>query len=127
MPFEIHQKTDPAGIVIVYTGIATGQDIIDANEKTMDCEACTYQLSDFTGIDGFKVSPKELHKIAIQDCSIPLHYKLEKMALVGNKQKYARLADLYYTFVEIWVGKQRQYETRTFDTIEEARQWIGLK
>jgi hypothetical protein len=126
MPVEVQIKTNPDGIVFVYSGTVTGQEIIDVNEEVKDLADCVYQLSDFRAIDGVRMSPKEMHKIAIQDCSIPLHYKLEKMAIVGNQQRYARLTDMYYTFAEIWVGKQRQYETRVFETIEEANEWLGI-
>ncbi|KPK54110.1 MAG: hypothetical protein AMS22_06395 [Thiotrichales bacterium SG8_50] len=126
MPVEVQFKENPAGVLLIYTETVTGNDIMRANEQIADCEECTYQLSDFSGVTSVKVSPAEMHRIAIQDCSIPSHYKLEKAAMVGNKDKYARLIDLYYLFAEVWVGKQRQYETRTFSTIEEARQWIGI-
>ena len=126
MPVTIQYQDDPTGVVLLYTGIVTGDDIMRANDEIADCEECTYQLSDFSGATGVKVSPAEMHRIAIQDCSIPSHYKLEKAAMVGNKDKYARLVDLYYLFAEVWVGKQRQYETRTFDTVEEARQWLEI-
>jgi hypothetical protein len=127
MPAEILYRKDPEGLVFIYTGDVIGADIIGVNDKIADQKDCTYQISDFSRANSIKISPKELHRIAIQDCSIPEQYKLEKMAIIGNKAKYARLVDLYYTFAEIWVGKQRQYETRTFDTIEEANEWIGLK
>lgn len=127
MPAKIRYMKDPEGIVFTYTGDVTGADVIGVNDEIADQQGCTYQISDFSGATSIKITPKELHRIAIQDCSIPQHFKLEKMAIVGNTAKYARLADLYYTFAEIWVGKQRQYETCTFDTVEEARQWIGLE
>lgn len=127
MPAEILYKNNPEGLVFIYTGDVIGTDIISVNDKIADQQDCTYQISDFSGADSIKITPKELHRIAIQDCSIPHHYKLEKMAMVGNTAKYARLVDLYYTFAEIWVGKQRRYETRAFDTMEEAKQWIGLE
>ena len=84
MPVEIQFRSNPEGIVFVYSGTVTGQDIISVNEEIKDREECVYQLSDFRAIDGVKMSPKELHKIAIQDCSVPFHFKLEKMAIVGT-------------------------------------------
>lgn len=126
MPVDIQYHSNPIGVVIVYSGVITGKDIIGVNEKIANCQDCIYQLSDFTEIESLSVSVKEMHRIAIQDCSIPPHYKLTNSALVGNTTRYAMLVDLYYLFVEVWVGKHRKYSTQTFNNIEDARLWIGI-
>lgn len=126
MPVDIQYHSNPIGVVILYTGAITGIDIIGVNDKIADCQDCIYQLSDFTAVESLNISVKEMHRIAIQDCSIPPYYKLTKSALVGNTTKYAMLADLYYVFVEIWVGKRRKYRTKIFDNVKDARQWIGI-
>jgi len=126
MPVDIQYQSDPVGVVLVYSGDVTGKDIIGVNDKIAECQDCTYQLSDFTAVTHLKISVKEMHRIAIQDCSIPPHYKLMKSALVGNMARYSTLTDLYYMFLEIWVGKQRKYKTKSFDNVEHARQWIGI-
>lgn len=126
MPVDVQYLTDPTGVILVYTGVITGKDIIDVNDKLADCRDCVYQLSDFTTIERLNISIKEMHRIAIQDCSIPPYYALTKMALVGNTSKYDRFIDLYYVFLEIWVGKHRKYQTKTFDDVGDARQWVGI-
>ncbi|MFV1997383.1 MAG: hypothetical protein ACC641_05160 [Acidiferrobacterales bacterium] len=126
MPVDIQYQTNPTGVVLVYSGDITGNDIINVNDEIAGCQDCVYQLSDFTAVAHLKISVKEMHRIAIQDCSIPPHYKLMKSALVGNMTRYAMLTDLYYLFLEVWVGKQCKYKTKSFDNVEQARQWIGI-
>lgn len=126
MPVNVEYKTNPTGVILLYSGFITGIDIINVNNEIADCRDCVYQLSDFTSIEQLDISIKEMHRIAIQDCSIPPYYSLTKMALAGSTSKYARFIDLYYLFLEIWVGKHRKYETKTFDNIDEARQWVGI-
>lgn len=126
MTTELQYQDNPAGVTMVFYGDVTGKELIDANNRIADCKECTYQLTDFTGMKKLDISMEELHRVAIQDCTVPPDSKLKKLAIVGDTKRYARLIDLYYLFVNVWVGKSRNYETRTFNDLEDARKWLGI-
>jgi len=127
MPIETTYTKEPIGAISEYSGVITGSDVIAHLERLRECEQCTFRIADMREVTQMSVSLPEMHRIAILECSIPDEYQLRKLALVGDTVKYHWLVETYFLFVERWIGKRRQYETRTFTRIEQAYQWAGIK
>lgn len=127
MSIELTFTDEPYGTISTYSGEITGSEVIAHLEKLRECDKCTFRVADMRKVTRMSVSMPEMHRIAILECSIPDEYKLRKLALVGDTIKYRWLIETYYLFVERWIGKRRQYETRTFDRVEQAYDWIGIK
>lgn len=126
MPFTTTYTSDPAGVVATFTGQVTGKEVITHLEQIADKKELVYRLGDMRAVTDLEVSPSELHKMAILECSVPEDFQLRKLALVGDQFKYRWIIDTYMHFVERWVGKRRQYETKVFTDIEEAWAWLEI-
>ena len=125
MSLHIRYEDNPFGVVVTCTGIITGEEIIKANKEVSKCKKCVYQLMDFTEVETINVSLEEIHKIAIQDNAIDEHYDLIKIALVGNISTLKQLLESYELFSGKWVGRKKPYETRLFNLVSEANDWIN--
>lgn len=127
MPIELTFHDEPYGTISICTGEVTGSDFIAHLEKLREYDQITFRVADMRNVTRMSVSMPEMHRIAILECSIPEDYKLRKLALVGDTVKYRWIIETYYLFVERWIGKRRQYESRTFNQIEQAYEWVGIK
>jgi len=126
MPFTTTYTTDPIGVIATFTGQVTGEEVIAHLEQIADKKDIVYRLGDMRAVKDYKVSPSEMHRMAILECSVPEDFKLRKLALVGDRTKYPWIVDTYFIFVEKWIGKRRQYETRVFTNIEDAYVWLEI-
>ena len=126
MPVTIIYTDEPYGVIGVFTGNVTGEDIVAFNNEVAGCKECKYQLTDYRAANSIQVTPKELHKIAIQDASIPQDYEISKMAMVGDTEKYSDQIKTYFLFLDHWIGKRRDFESKAFSSMDEACEWLGL-
>jgi len=127
MPIETTYTREPVGAISVYSGEISGSDVIAHLETLRACDQCSFRIADMRAVTRMSVSLPEMHRIAILECSIPDEFMLRKLALVGDTVKYRWLVDTYFLFVERWIGKRRQYETRTFEQVEQAYWWVGIE
>jgi hypothetical protein len=127
MPIQILYTSEPVGALSTFSGVVTGEAIIAHLTVLLECKECTFRLADLRAITDMQVSMPEMHKIALLECSVPEDYQLRKVAFVGDTVKYRWLIETYYFFVERWVGKRRRYESKTFDDLDEAVAWLGIK
>jgi len=126
MSSKIEYTKNPAGCISTYTGELTGQMVITQLKELVKCEECIYRLVDMLGVTKTEISLPELHQIAILECSIPETHKLTKVAFVGDTRRNSWLIQTYFLFIEKWIGKRRTYESRTFEKMEEACEWLGI-
>ncbi|UCE90238.1 MAG: STAS/SEC14 domain-containing protein [Pseudomonadota bacterium] len=126
MPFAVSYTTDPVGLVATFTGEVTGEEIITHLNQIAERKDMVYRLGDMRAVTNVKVTLPELHKMAILECSVPQDFKLHKLALVGDRLKYRWFVDTYFFFVEVWIGKRRKYETKVFDNMEDAYEWLDI-
>lgn len=124
MPVKLQYESEPAGIVGVFSGIVTGKDLISINQEASECQECLFQLWDFTAVSSLTVSPKEVHQIALQDRLIPKNAKLSKVALVGSREIFSGIDEVYHIFSEKWVGRNKRFQSQTFEAVKDARLWL---
>lgn len=120
----IHRGAPCGGVVVRCDGNVTGRELIEVNDLVSTEQAYRYQLWDFSDADSIEVSFEEIHKLAIQDSSIPRDCDLQAVLIVGTQTGLANLADTYETFSLKWVGRQRHYRTEMLTSLPEAREWL---
>ena len=125
MTIKIDSEKNPSGVYVECSGVITGKDLIDINQVITGCSSYTYQLFDFTKITNLEITPEEMHIIVMQDDSLPLNTELSKAAIVGNQKTLKGLDEIYHIISGQWVGRRRPFESQTFKSVEDARDWIG--
>lgn len=125
MTVQIIKERDPVGAHVVHTGDVTGKEIVEINGKLANNSTFTYQLVDFTGTDKLDISSDEMHSIALQDKFIPETSQLTKVAIVGRKEILNNIDQIYHVYSGVWLGRTKKFESQTFRSLAEARQWIG--
>ncbi len=120
MPCSTEWKT--MGICWTLTGIVTGREINQVNLYVCEdrrFDSISYQLLDFSGAKSFDVTGKEVKDIAFQDVVAAGSNPDIKVAIVAPQDIMKKLAEIYAEYSE-----PSQWETRIFDTIEDANQWL---
>lgn len=122
MPFE-HEKLADGGLQITAAGELKGSDLIALNQELYatpeQIRAITYQLCDFTRVDGVRASAEEIRKLAAQDRAAG-HVNQEMLiAVVGSD-------DVVFGLARMWQAQAESspFETQVFRTMEQARAWI---
>jgi len=121
-----NQIGTPSGILYVLTGETTSDELIGISDEVRSDENIVFAVLDFTNASLNGLSLPDLHQVAIRDTSFPNNHSFEKLALVGLKGAGLWLAETYRLFTEKWISKNHDYETRIFDTFDEALEWIGV-
>ena len=126
MPIEAQVSQDRFGIVLNGSGVVTGEDLVDVNPTAAACASCRYQLWDFSNATRVVASADAVHRLAIQDSTIPEWSALEKIAVVGIAESVADLTRIYDLYSTAWVGRRRDYRVRQFNALDEALQWLEV-
>ena len=104
------------------TGIVTGREINLVNLNIFEdrrFNSISYQLMDFSGVKSLKVTEKEVKDAAFQDMVAAKSNPNIKMAAVAPQDIIRKLAEIYAEYSE-----PSQWETRIFDTVENANKWL---
>ena len=120
MPCSIEWKT--MGACWTFTGIVTGRETNLVNLYMYEdrrFDSISYQLLDFSGAKSFDVTEKEVKDIAFQDMVAAGSNPDIKLAIVAPQDIMKKLAEIYAEYSE-----PSQWETRIYDTIEDANQWL---
>ena len=127
MPSKVTYEKRGAGVVVSWTGFVTGAEIKEVNASLKYAKEglgkLRYQIWDFTQVDGKKISNQDVHEFAIQDRVAAQTNPDLMVALVGNKNSFEGYDRLFHIYEEVWAG----FQSRTFSTIAEAREWISSR
>jgi hypothetical protein len=118
--------TLPLGNLYVLTGETTAEELIGISDELRAETDIVFAILDFTNASLDSLSMPDLHRIAIRDTSFPDTHSFEKLALVGLTGPGRWLAETYKIFTEKWIRKNNDYETKIFDRIDEAKDWVGI-
>ena len=121
MPFANKWKDNM--IERVATGKVTGEEIIQSSLDMYGDERfdrLRYGLVDFTQAESFEMDNKETKIVAYMDKAAARSNPNLKIAIVAPQDVINKLANAYATF-----GEVSPWEIEVFDTLDEARQWLG--
>jgi len=121
-----NQISTPSGFLYVLSGETTSEELIGISNEVRFEEDTVFAILDFTNASLNSLSLSDIHQIAIKDTSFPDTHSFKKLALVGLTGSGLWLAETYRLFTEKWILKRNDYETRIFDKIDEAKDWIGI-
>ena len=123
MSYEISVEQNGRGVLVTWSGPVTGPEAIAANGAIYDRDPggnYAYQIWDYTNADSFDVAAEELRVIVMQDYTASAGNPDQVVAVVGHKHILQGMDDLYRSFAGAWT----RFESRTFDTLEDARAWV---
>ncbi len=125
MPIKISYRDD-GGVEYEGWGLMTGEDVIDANNKTyanqQKLAQLRYQLCDYTKVDKFEISVAELRRIASQDEKAARQNPGMLVALVSTQDIMFGLARMWEAYAD-----EAPFETAVFREREEAEAWIQAR
>ena len=110
------------GLCWTFTGIFSGREMNLVNRNICGdrrFDSIGYQLLDFSGATSFDVTEKEVKDAAFQDMVAAKSNPNIKMAAVAPQDIIRKLSEIYAEYSE-----PSQWETRIFDTVEDANQWL---
>lgn len=126
MTISRNQVETPLGFFYVLTGETTSEELIGISSELRIDEDIVFAILDFTNASLNNLSLSDIHRIAIKDTSFPDTHSFDKLALIGLTGSGRWLAETYRLFTEKWILKRHDYETKIFDKIDEAIDWIGI-
>ena len=120
MPYSTEWKKK--GVHWTFTGIVTGREILQVNldaygDKRFD--DLRYQLVDFSEASSFDVTETEVKVIAFEDMAAARSNPRIKVALVAPQGIIRKLSEFYARQTD-----PSPWETKIFDTVKEAKQWL---
>jgi hypothetical protein len=120
MPYETHWE--PEGIRWVYTGAMTDDDVLRSNlELYADprFESIRYEIADLTGVERFEGSARAIRRLSRMDRDQASRNPNIKVALIADAELFRGIANVYALS-----SADSPWETRVFNTEEEARAWL---
>jgi hypothetical protein len=111
------------GVLWRYSGIVDGTELINSNLDIYGDERfdqMKYQIVDLTRVSAFNVTRDEMLKIAAYDRAASLSNPFVKVAVVAKITAIKALTVLYDA-----ENIKSPWETRIFDTVDQARAWIS--
>lgn len=105
-----------------YWDVVTGDELIRSNLDIYGDErfdSMKYQLVDLSQVSSFKVTRDEMLKIAAYDRAASLSNPRVKVAVVARINAIKSLTELYDA-----ENLRSPWETRVFETLQQARDWI---
>jgi len=127
MPIATRKKSNsPYGLVFKLEGFVSTDDLIRMSDETRSDENYLFAIVDFSDASLTRLSLPDIHRIAIIDTTYPETHKFEKLALAGMTGTERWLAEAYILFTEFWISKSHEYETRLFNSLGDAENWVGM-
>jgi hypothetical protein len=121
MPYEVQWES--RGVYWRFFGKVSGREVMQSNLEVYGdsrFEELKYQIADFLAIESLEMNPSEVKKIAYMDKAAANSNPQIRVALVANPDTLITHIDLHtdYAVYSPW-------ETEVFETLEEARTWLG--
>lgn len=125
MPIE-YSYIENNGILLKGTGIITAADVSMVNkfiyETPQKIKKITYQLCDYTEIEGVNMSSNEVRMLSKEDATAAKINSKMIIAVVGKE-------DLIFGLLRMWqaYANETPFETSVFRNVEDAKYWIAEK
>jgi hypothetical protein len=124
MPGEISYENQGAGVVITWTGPISGDEVKEINKQIYAKERLDklrYQIWDFTKADRLDISTQDVRDFAMQDRTAAQTNPDQIAAIVGSAEFFKGYDQIFHIYEDVWAG----FESRTFSTVAEAREWVA--
>lgn len=122
MPYST-EWTDK-GVQWIYTGIVTGTDMLRSNIEVYGDERfddMRYQLVNFLNAESFDMTTEEVKEIAYRDKVAARSNPRVNVAVVATNDVIQALTRLYAEY-----SGSSPWKTELFETVEEAKKWLGI-
>ena len=109
------------GVYWRYWGIVSGKELINSNLDIYGDERfdrMKYQIVDLTRVSSFNVTRDDMLKVAAYDRAAALSNPRVKVAVIAQSTAIKSLTTLYDA-----ENIESPWETRLFDTLDQARSW----
>jgi len=126
MPYKMVVESEGRGILVTWQGIVSGEDILAANEEMYaknERRQFRYQIWDFLEAVHLDISEDQILSAAYQDRHAAASNPNQIVALVGTGSFFTGADRRYHIYAKVWSG----FESKTFLTMSEAREWIHNK
>lgn len=123
MPYTI-QWLSPNDVWVKFDGILRFADTLNAtNDVYNDLRAdhLDHAYWDFSAIDDFKVSEREVEEMASMDHSASLYMRPLRSAFVIQKPELRQLGEEY---IGLMLTLGSPWQNKLFETMESARRWM---
>ena len=123
MPLEISFLDNGAGVLIVGTGMMSGQELLEAKTALFADQDRTrryrYGLIDYAGVTDLEMTSRELELVAAKDRQAAVIAPGVCVAIIANK-------DVVYGLARMWEAYMHNagWETHVFRSRESAEAWI---
>jgi hypothetical protein len=124
MAGQVSYEEEGSGVVVTWTGAATGEELKKVNESIYAegrLDRLRYQIWDFTKADHLDVSHQDLRALALQDRKAAETNPNPVIAIVGSREFFVGYDALFHVYEEGWSG----FKSKTLPTMAEARQWVS--
>ena len=115
------------GIYCAYGGTLTDKDVINSNieiSKTPRLSEIACEIINFNDVTEFSLQASTIRAIAEQDVKIYEINPYLKVAMVANQLVVKGFTNRYKAYFEL-EGNDVVWETKVFDSDEDARKWIN--
>ena len=123
MPHQIGAESNPNGIVISFSGVISGDEILALNARLISEELFSqrrYEIWDFSQAIRLDITTEELRSVSMQDVTPSKINPNLKIAIVGQPSFFGGKDRVFLIFEEVWTA----YEAKVFLEIEAAREWV---
>ena len=124
MPYQISTESNPLGIVISFSGVASGEEILALNLRLNTEESfsqCHYQIWDFSKATRLDMTSEQLRMACMQDIVSSEKNPNQKIAVVGQPLFFGGRDRIFQIFEEVWTA----YKPKFFLDLETAREWAS--
>lgn len=120
MSYEL--SWEPAGAHIIYSGEVTEQDCLQSvtdmyNDARSD--SAKYQIADFSGATDIQFTRLTIKVISEFDETISHWNPDVRVAMVGNPAILSELSEVYAEMIA-----ESDWDFRTFESLDAAREWV---
>lgn len=124
MPHQTSTESNPAGVVIAFTGVVSGDEIIALNDRLASEESysrCHYQVWDFSKATRLDITIDELRGVSERDVAASAINPNVKIAIVGEEKLFRGRDRIFQTLEEVWTI----YRPKIFVDVEAAKKWAA--
>lgn len=126
MPHQVHTESNASGVVISFSGIVSGDEVVALNARLITEDSfsrCRYQVWDFSKTTRLDISTEDLRSISLQDIGASAINSSLKVAIVGEPRLFNNKDRIFAIFEEVWTN----YRPRFFPDFETAREWASTE
>lgn len=112
------------GIRWTYCGVVTAKEVLESNLEIYGddrFDSLAYELVDLSQAERLELTETQVKKIAYLDKATARSNPDMRVALVSKMELIKELFEMYARYSE-----ESPWEIEIFETVEEAREWLGI-